>query len=258
VLAEAPEIKMREPNLIELSVHEIENTAGTQVRKVLDKKVIKEYSEWYASGALFPPLIVFGDGSERYILADGFHRLEAAKLAGLDTIACDLWQGGMREALEYALGCNYDHGQPRNAKDLRNAIEIACKDPVWCEWSNRQIAMLCKTTHVTVGKIRDEMGLKPDKVKTKRKKKDGTAVEQPSEKATVDSLPPSLSSLNKANRKTLMDAFHEVMSMPFNGHEAVDRLKLEQGHRVELEYCRDWCAEAIAELEKRDEHKQAS
>ncbi len=56
-----------------------------------------EYAEAYRAGAQFPPVIVFYDG-EHYWLADGYHRVEAARLAGRTEIYEDITPGSKRTA----------------------------------------------------------------------------------------------------------------------------------------------------------------
>ena len=94
-----------------LQLDEIEATAATQVRVRLDSGVIDEYANAIRDGAAFPPLVVFAEnGSQRYILADGFHRLQAAQKVGKDSIGVKLHEGGMHEALMFALSANAEHG----------------------------------------------------------------------------------------------------------------------------------------------------
>ena len=89
----------------------IEATAATQVRLRIDKKMVDQYTEDFQNGAKFPPLTCFREeNSERIILADGFHRLRAAINAGREDIGCNIYVGGMREALMEALGSNAEHG----------------------------------------------------------------------------------------------------------------------------------------------------
>lgn len=69
-----------------LPIADIRTDGGTQSRVQLDWIAVSEYAAAMKDGAQFPPIVVFHDGSD-YWLADGFHRLDAANKAGLDTIA---------------------------------------------------------------------------------------------------------------------------------------------------------------------------
>ncbi|MCY4633921.1 MAG: hypothetical protein OXG04_05325 [Acidobacteria bacterium] len=51
-----------------------------------------------ASWVRFPPVVVFRDGL-RYCFADGFHRLQAWRLAGRDDVEVEVCAGTRDEAL---------------------------------------------------------------------------------------------------------------------------------------------------------------
>jgi hypothetical protein len=147
----------------------IRTDGGTQIRacETFQTKV-DEYAEAMASGAEFPPLVVFFDGTD-YWLSDGFHRfgaynicMQAWELPGLD-IDCDVRAGDLRDAIMFACGTNAEHGIPRTNVDKRNAVETMLKNPlVSCDedgtpWSDRAIGRICKVHHSFVGKIRAEV-----------------------------------------------------------------------------------------------------
>lgn len=233
------------PKMTELNLNEIEATAGTQVRRLLDQRTIDDYAEAMLAGSIFPPLTVFSPkGSERYVLADGFHRLQAALECGYESFACEVYHGSVHDALEYALGANDEHGLRRSNKDKRNAIEIALKDPKWSKWSNAEIARLCRVDDKTVAKVRTERNIPaPEKVKTKQKTKDGATVEQSPKKAKVRKSEPSGNGVDKQNRFDIITAIDIIKTMPFDGAEAVDRLGLEE-YAGDFAYCRDWFGQA--------------
>lgn len=62
--------------------------------KSLAKK-IDEYAELMRDGIVFPDIVVVYDGTN-YWLVDGFHRVNAAMSADLETINCDVRQGNAR------------------------------------------------------------------------------------------------------------------------------------------------------------------
>ena len=142
----------------ELPVVEIEASAATQTRYRIDPTTVEEYAAAYRNGQILPELTVFAEkGSKRYLLADGFHRLAAAKRVGHETVACQIQRGGVREALQHALGANDEHGLRRSNKDKRNAVTLALKDPEWLSWSNAMIGRLCRVDDKTVAKVREDL-----------------------------------------------------------------------------------------------------
>lgn len=232
----------QKPELKELDLNEIEATAGTQVRRALDKAVIHDYGEAMLAGALFPSLTVFSPKkSERYILADGFHRLEAAKDCGYESFPCEVFSGSVHDALEFALGANTEHGLRRSNKDKRHAVELACKDPEWSKWSADEIARLVRVSGQLVRNIRTELNITPETTQTKDGTKRKGTNKKKAKKANGDAIPTV--GIDTANRKDILGVLGLVMSLPFDGKEAVERLGLKE-MKGEFEYCRDWFKEA--------------
>lgn len=112
-----------------------------------------EYSEAMQEGASFPPVVVFHDG-ETYWLADGFHRVEAARMAGFDSIQAEIRHGSKRDARLHAVGANQAHGLRRSNADKRRAVMAILEDPEWNAWSDREVAARCGVTHPFVAKLR--------------------------------------------------------------------------------------------------------
>jgi len=139
---------------LELSL--ILTDGGTQPRASLKPELIDEYAEAMTAGAKFPPAIVFSDGTS-YWLADGFHRLEAAKKIGSPTIAVDIRPGNRRDAILHAVGANAIHGLRRSNADKRRAVLTLLGDPEWCQWSNSEIAKQCRVVEGLVRKLKEEL-----------------------------------------------------------------------------------------------------
>ncbi len=130
---------------------------GTQTRAELDPATAAEYAEAMKSGATFPPVTVFHDGTDLW-LADGFHRIEGARLAGLETVPADVHTGTQRDAHLYAIGANQTHGLRRSIEDKRQAVRALLDDPEWSNWSDREIAKRCGVSHPFVSKLRAPEG----------------------------------------------------------------------------------------------------
>jgi hypothetical protein len=127
-----------------------------QQRVQLNKNVINEYAEEIKAEAIFPPLTVFDDEGN-FILADGWHRYEAYKLAGIDVVAADIINGGERDAILYAVGANAEHGLQRNNADKRFAVKTMLKDEEWGQWSDGEIARRTRVSQTFVSKVRREL-----------------------------------------------------------------------------------------------------
>jgi len=126
---------------------------GTQSRVELNQETVAEYCEAYKAGANMPPVIVFYDGTDRW-LADGFHRYFGAKAAGLTQIYENITPGTLRDAVLYSLRANATHGLKRSNADKRKAVETMLKDDEWAAWSDRRIAEVCGVGNQLVGDVR--------------------------------------------------------------------------------------------------------
>ncbi len=249
----------------ELPVVEIEATAATQVRvKKPEDKLVKEYAEAMSAGSIFPPIAVFAEqGSKRYLLADGFTRLESTKQIKCETITCLVRKGGVREALEFALGANDDHGQRRNNKDKRNAVKLALKDPEWGKWSHADIGRLCRVDEKTVAKIREDLVVKGEiaerkTVKTKRK---GKTVTRKAGRVGSSGIPDEEKKGKKPKGpKTQLEidladtcfAIELIKDIAMSGADLVEKSGSFE-LKKDFEYCRDWFGEGAVACDAKPE-----
>jgi len=234
------------PKVITLAVNNILATAATQVRKKLDKDTIDEYVEDMQNGAIFPPLVVFAEqGSERYVLADGFHRHHAYVNAEIGTVEVEVREGGLHEALLFALQANGEHGLRRNNSDKRNAVELALKDPEISTLQIIQIADICRVNERTVRRIRDDMDLDIGKRKKKKNKKGKGEENKPENERPTRPAPTQ----SEAERTELRAALSAIKAFPYGGEDAV-KLDLNKDDTADLEYVAAWCSHAVLMLRR--------
>jgi hypothetical protein len=138
-----------------LNITDITIDDRCQPREALDHRTVAEYADDMREGATFAPVTVFTDGTSHW-LADGFHRVAAARLASLDTIAAEVKAGTLRDAILYAAGANGTHGLRRTNADKRRAVSRLLDDAEWSAWSDREIARQCGVTHPFVARVRSE------------------------------------------------------------------------------------------------------
>lgn len=140
-----------------LSLDAITCDDRAQVRvQPLDPATVDAYAEAMRGGAKFPPVTAFFDGKAHW-LADGFHRVAAAREAGKREVPADIREGGLREAILHAVGANDAHGLRRTRSDAQRAVLLLLADPEWGQRSDRWIASQARVDHKTVAKIRGEM-----------------------------------------------------------------------------------------------------
>lgn len=138
----------------ELPLEAINLYGGTQARAKTSDEAIESYADEMANGAVFPPIVVYYDGTT-YWLADGFHRFLATKRNQQPAIRAEVHAGGRSDALRHALGANATNGVYRNNADKRNAVEIALEE--WPELANPVLAEICKVSPELVRRTRSQM-----------------------------------------------------------------------------------------------------
>ncbi len=136
-----------------LRIEMIRTDGETQSRMKINRSVVKEYAGAMREGVSFPPVVVFYDEEDHW-LVDGFHRLEAAVLAGETEIDAEVREGSHRDAVLFSAGANSAHGLRRSNKDKRKAVMTLLYDGEWSQWSSREIATCCGVSHKLVNKLR--------------------------------------------------------------------------------------------------------
>lgn len=126
-----------------------------QPRVALSQDTINEYCEAHINGDDFPNIVVFLVNN-KYYLADGWHRLEAAKKAKITEMTCDVIKGTYRDAIKYSLLANSKHGLNRSHADKRKAVQACIDDPEWSVQSARVIGNMCGVSHTFVNSIYKE------------------------------------------------------------------------------------------------------
>lgn len=139
-----------------VSVKKIIKSKQIMPRVEIDQNHVDELFEDLELGADFPPVHLFREGNN-YILADGYHRYEAAVKAGHKNIKSVIHKGDKRDALLFATGANASHGKRRTKEDKRKAVTNLLMDPEWRKWSDNQIADHCKVSQPFVSNVRTEI-----------------------------------------------------------------------------------------------------
>jgi hypothetical protein len=142
--------------LTNIRIDDIRLDGGTQTRTGISEATVSEYAEAVMSGAVFPAVVVFFDGTD-YYLADGFHRLHGHRQAGSVEILADVRTGTRRDALLFAVGANAEHGLRRTNDDKRKAVRILLEDAEWCQWGDREIARRAGVGYTLVASVRAQM-----------------------------------------------------------------------------------------------------
>ena len=94
-----------------------------QTRAGTDADTIRTYAEAMADGAQLPDVTVFTDG-ETYWLADGFHRVLAAKSNGKTAISADVRKGTEDDAVVFGGTANNKQGKRPTMADVQHFLSM--------------------------------------------------------------------------------------------------------------------------------------
>jgi hypothetical protein len=147
-----------------LKLVDLDRSDTVQSRYETDPDTIARYQEIYESNeADFPPCIVFQEG-EKYHVADGFQRIKALTKADVGrkleykTIACDVRQGTLRDAIVYSLAANSRHGLKPNTRDKQRTVMMYWGlSAVHCQHSSSLVGKACGTSHTFVADYRADV-----------------------------------------------------------------------------------------------------
>lgn len=143
----------------ELSLMSLKINGGTQLREAISEETVSEYADALRDGAVFPPVVVVRDGASLW-LVDGFHRFHAHRRCGRETIAADVREGTLRDAVLHSLSANVEHGLRRTNADKRKAVltmltnKLVATDDRGNPWSNSEIAKRCRVSLDLVNRMR--------------------------------------------------------------------------------------------------------
>ena len=168
-LAEAAIVPSNVTKMVRLDTLE----KDAQARANTNQEAINDYARAMREGQAFPPVVVFHDTADAHWLADGFHRVEAARIAGWQEIEAEIKPGTRRDAILYACGANAAHGVRRTNTDKRRAVTLMLQDDEWQHWGNREIARRCGVDEGLVCKIAkalsaDNPHMRPDERRARR------------------------------------------------------------------------------------------
>lgn len=140
-----------------------------QVRVRIDNETVDGYSAIINEHGAMEPMVVFVDSMaalladpENYpfLLSQGHHRLLAYRKSGKLEAPAQIREGGLSEALEYAIRSGARSSLPLSNADKRRAAELAVKDPRIGMKDDRRIAKMIGISSSLVGECR--RGIKPE------------------------------------------------------------------------------------------------
>ena len=230
---------------------------GTQSRAAISEDTVIDYAEAMQAGDTFPPITVFFDGVE-YYLADGFHRLHAAKRLHKASIQADVRTGTLRDAILYSLGANRDHGLRRTNADKRKCVQTLLEDFEWGELSVNEMARICGVSPQLVSAVKLEMdgGVKVSAAQTnapKKEKKLDTVIEAPVEPQMDEAVQELLAENQRLSDKLAVNALpteEEKQAATDTITELREQIRILEIENQSLKISRDTYQRENAELKK--------
>ena len=135
---------------MKIPIDQITASLNVQVRLHLDDETVQRYMECYDA---LPPVDVFEvDGT--YLLADGFHRREAARRLGLGELDVTVQPGGRDEAIAFAITANIAHGKPLTRTERNIAVQRLL-DLGWTQQRISDELGIARATIVNIDNARD-------------------------------------------------------------------------------------------------------
>jgi uncharacterized ParB-like nuclease family protein len=140
-----------------LPIADVQEADAIQPRAMMSHSTMQEYATLYEEdgdgASTLPPLDVFAiDGT--YYVADGFHRLEAARRAQKAALPCHVHAGTQRDAMVFAIFANLKRGMPYQHGDKQRIVERLLGDPDYAHLSDRALARDVGVSNVYVSRIR--------------------------------------------------------------------------------------------------------
>ncbi len=145
-----------------LKMSEIRVDQQYQPRKALNEEEIRNYAELLKNGESLPPIVVFEETKDSYVLASGFHRFEAHKRIEALNIEAEVRIGSSLEILTEAIQSNAKHGIRYTNEDKWRCVQLITSHPDGKDLSDNHIAKLCGVSNHLVKKIREELGGRPE------------------------------------------------------------------------------------------------
>lgn len=150
-----------------IQLERVRTDGGTQPRQSMDTGLVESYAErmrWDEGaravvdpdGEVWPPVTVFEEGQTLW-LADGFHRVHAARACGLPRFQARYEKGSLEDAILYSVGANATHGKRRTRADIKRAIERVLLHEEWGQRSNLWLAEICKVSDKTIANHRERL-----------------------------------------------------------------------------------------------------
>lgn len=147
-----------DPEVVDLKLRDLTLDETLRLRTMPNKEGLNALAEALKDEENRHPVDAFHDTEQdkRY-LADGWMRIAAARMIGLESYPVRLHGGTLRDAVLFAVRANAYHGKPYTITEKRAMVALLLQDPEWRSRSRRWIAGQCNVDHKTVRAIEQRL-----------------------------------------------------------------------------------------------------
>ena len=125
-----------------------------QLRGGLDLQRVEAMVEYEAEGGRLPPILTVGN---EHLLADGHHRIAAARRSGRTDIEVDNRPGGKAEAIALAIqGNDTKLSVPLTRTQRNEGVKLLLLEG----WSQEKVASTVGVNHTTIGDIHNSLAMR--------------------------------------------------------------------------------------------------
>ncbi len=149
----------------------IKRDYGLQIRAAVDAQRVSAYADHIKEHGPMDPIVVFIENKDFehtkraayadgcLLAADGFHRIPAYEMAGVEAYPVEIRYGGYADALWYSMLANGKHGAAMSNADKRRAAELAVNDKTLGKKTDAEIAKRIGVSATLVSEVR--RGIRP-------------------------------------------------------------------------------------------------
>lgn len=111
------------PRLVGARLDDLIQDDAFQIRSSINGATVRRYTDAMRAGVQFPPITI-GRINEAPVLIDGWHRVEAAKAAGLHDLPARIVSGDPATLKWEAAAANMRHGLPLKRAEAREVFRV--------------------------------------------------------------------------------------------------------------------------------------
>jgi len=158
-------VKGRYGGMLTIPLERLELDPALQIRSRLSRDAIERYTELYRENGLDALDEVEATqiedkeaaGGVRFVVTDGWHRIHAAREAGIAAVRVRVTPGNRERAIVMAATANNYHGVPLTIEDKRRAVRALIATREYAGKSDRRVAEALMVSHTFVANIRREL-----------------------------------------------------------------------------------------------------